>query len=311
MLDWPGALAIVVGLGGLTYALIQGPSVGWGDPLVLLSILAGAAGILFFPLREWRARDPMVPLDIFRSTTFNGANLATLGVYFTFAGALLFLVLDLQQIQGYSPLSAGAALLPITLLLLFLSPRVGGLMHRFGARVFMTAGPLFIAAGFFLLSEMGRSAPYWTHLLPGIVVMGFGMSLFVTPLTATVMAAVPPSRVGVASGISNTLTRVASLLAIALLGLIVGSRFSSVLASSLNHAHLPPAARSALLAHAGRLADDPIPHALSPAQRDAVRRAIAVAYVDGYRWTMWSCGAICLASAIVCAVTIRPDAGEA
>lgn len=312
ILDLPGAAAVVAGLGGLTYALIEGPQTGWTTPSVVLAIVVGVAGVLLFPLREAVTRHPMVPLGVFRSSDFSGSNLATIGVYFSLSGVLLFLVLDLQQVQGYSPIEAGLALIPITLLLLFLSPRVGTLTGRVGPRLLMTAGPVVVAAGFVLLLFDGRHTSYIGGVFPGIAVIGLGMSLFVTPLTATVMGSVPEGLAGIASGVSNTLTRVASLLAIATLGIIVFSRFDSSLSASTRHLGISPEARASLLAHADRLADDPVPAHLDTRQRAAVRGAIDDAYIDGFRWAMGTCAVLCLLSAGIAAVTVssRPPSPE-
>lgn len=304
-LDWPGGLATVLGLGGVTYGLIEGPQLGWGTQPVLLALGVGVTALLLFLWREAQARFPMVPLGVFRSVNFSMANLATLGVYFAFTGALLFLTLDLQQVQGYSPLQAGAATLPITLLLLLLSPRVGGWMHRLGARLFMTAGPLVIAAGFVLLMLPGRQASYPTQLLPAIVVVGLGMALFVTPLTATVMAALPDRQAGIASGVNNAVSRLASLLAVAVLGVIVAWRFDATLPGTLDRAHLPSSARLSLLRHRDRLAADQPPPPLSAAQRQAARAAVDVSFVAGFRWDMGACAALCLAVALLSFLTIR------
>jgi EmrB/QacA subfamily drug resistance transporter len=304
-LDWPAGVLSILGLGGLTYVLIEQPTRGWTDPLIVLGIVCAAIGIILFPIREITARHPMVPLSAFASRTFDGANVATLGVYFTFGGALLFLTLDLQQLNGFTPLEAGAAFLPVTILLLFLSPRVGGLMQRFGARLPLTLGPTIIAIGFVLLMRAGHPINYWVDILPGVVVLGLGMSLFVTPLTATVMNAVPERLAGVASGISNTLTRIASLLAVAILGLIIAHRFESTLSQRLSAAHVPSQARAALVANSDQLANDPLPRGLSASQKAVVTTAIADSYVDGYRWIMGTCAVLCLLSALVCLLSVR------
>ncbi|HEX6507469.1 MAG TPA: MFS transporter [Chloroflexota bacterium] len=304
-LDWPGAFATVVGLGGLTYALIEGPAAGWQSLQVIGALVAGALGCLWFPLREARAAHPMVPPDTWRSRNFTGANLATLGVYFSLSGVILYLVLRLQQVDGYTPLASGAALLPVSILILVLSPRVGALMGRFGARPPMIIGPVVVALGLLLFIPAGLHPSYLLGYLPGILLLGLGMSVFVTPLTATVMASVPEHLVGVASGVSNTLTRVASLLAIAILGLVIVQQFGSSLTVKSGQLPISPGARSALIAHRDRLADDPIPPGLSPPQRQAVRTAIDESFVEGYRWAMATCALLCLLSAGISAVTIR------
>ncbi len=310
-LDWPGAIATVLGLGGLTYALIEGPDVGWSNLRVLVAIIVGVIGVLAFPLREARASHPMVPMNTWRSRNFTGANLATIGVYFALSGALLFVVLRLQQVDGYSPLKAGAALLPISLCLLILSPRMGSLTNRFGSRPFMVVGPILVAAGFLLLVPAGTRTEYVLAYLPGVLLIGLGMSIFVTPLTTTVMASVPEHLVGVASGVSNTLTRVASLLAVAVLGLVIVARFGAAISESTSHLPIAASAKAALIAHGDRLANDPVPSGLSSSQAAQVKSAIDDAFIDGYRWAMAICALLCLLSAGISALIIRDESAVA
>lgn len=304
-LDWIGAMTSITALGGFTYWLIEGPQRGWGSPPVLAALALGVAGLVVFPLRESRTAHPMVPLNTFRSRNFTGANLATIGVYFSVGGGLLFLVLDLQQVERYSPLQAGAALLPISILLLVLSSRVGGLMKRFGARLPLTLGPAMTGVGFLLFTANGRHLNYMLNLLPPVVLVGLGMSIFVTPLATTVMSSIPEHLGGIASGVNNAVTRVASLLAIAVLGLIMVSRFGSALAAQTQHLPIDGQSRAALMAHANRLADDPTPSHLSAAQELAVRQAVDESFTEGFHWVMGTCAALCLLSAVFSAVVIR------
>jgi EmrB/QacA subfamily drug resistance transporter len=304
-LDWIGAAATVVGLGGLSFGLIEGPERGWTSPLVLASFVVGVAALALFPVWESRTDHPIAPLRLFRIRNFTGSNLVTLGIYFTFYGALFFVVLDLEQVLGYTPLGAGAALLPITALLMVVSPRMGVLMNRTGARLPMVVGPLVIGFGFTLLLASGRSASYVVSFLPAIIIMGLGMSIFVTPLTATVMGSVPASDVGTASGVNNAVSRVAAVLAIAVLGVIFAARFESDLSAKLEHLGLPSAARHALVTHADRLADDPIPRGLSRTQHVAARNAIQDAYISAFHWVVGSCALLCLICAGLSALLIR------
>ena len=306
-LDWLGAAFTAVGLGGVTFALIQGPSTGWSNPVVLGALLVGVACLAIFPFVELRSPNPMMPLNLFRSSNFTGANLATIGVYFSFSGGFLFLVLQLQQVQHYTPLEAGAALLPVTVLLLFLSPRVGGLIGRFGARLLMGSGAAVLALAFMLLGLVGQSPSYWLQLFPTIVVLGLGMCLFITPLTATVMGAVPPTLVGAASGINNAVSRVAGLLAIAILGVVVVAGFQSALTSNLASSGVSPHVSATLAHHADQLANDPIPAGLPAGQHRLVQSAIYEAYLVGYRWAMMACALLCALSALVSAVMIGPE----
>lgn len=306
-LDWLGTLCTAVGLAGLTYGLIEGPALGWNDTSVLSTLGLGAAGLLLFPLWEMRAPRPMVPLTIFRSRNFTGANLVSLAVYFAFGGALLFLTLDLQQVRGYSPLAAGAAILPITLLLLLLSPRMGSLTTRFGARAFMTAGPVINALGLLWFLSTDRTSAYLTGFFPGIILLGLGMSVFVTPLTTTVMSALPGNLSGIASGVNNAATRLASLLAIAILGVIIAARFDATLPGKLTQTTLSGPVRRSLIAREGRLAADPIPAALSPAERAQARAAVEDSFVDGFHWVAGTCALLCLAAGVVSWMTIRTE----
>jgi len=306
-LDWPGSLATVVGLAGITFGLIQGPAIGWLNPLVLLALILGSLALVAFPFLELSSPHPIVPLKLFRSSNFSASNLATLGVYFAFNGAFLFLVLKLQQVQHYSPIEAGASLLPVTVLLLLLSPRVGGLIGRFGARLLMTTGAAVIGVAFVLMALEGSSPSYWTELLPAVLVLGLGMSIFITPLTATVMSSVPGDFVGVASGINNAVSRVAAVLAVAGLGVVVASQFQAGLSSRDSHLNLPAVARIALVKGAGNLANDPIPASLPASQRRAVRRAITDSYVGAFRWAILTCAVLCFLSSTVSALLIGRD----
>ncbi|AKQ69791.1 Putative transmembrane efflux protein [Myxococcus hansupus] len=220
-LDLAGAVTAALGLGGVIYALIEGPVHHWPATAVFAAC-AGAALLVLFVVLEARQRAPMLPLRLFHSHTFSGANLTTLVVYFALGGATFLVVLALQQQLGYSALGAGAALLPITLLLLVLSPPVGRLAGRIGARPLMTAGPLLAGVGLALLTRIQRGGDYVSTVLPGIVVLGLGLSLTVGPLTAVVLGAVEDRYAGIASGVNNAVARIAGLLAVALLPLLGG-----------------------------------------------------------------------------------------
>ncbi|WP_257463356.1 MFS transporter [Archangium lipolyticum] len=220
-LDGGGALSVTLGLGGIVFALIEGPVQGWST----LSVTSGLGGVLalgLFVLLQARGGHPMLPLGLFRSRAFRGANLTTLAVYFALGGATFFIVLALQQEVGYSPLEAGASLLPITVLMLLLSPLVGGLAQRLGSRVLMLIGPLVCAVGLALFTRIERGGSYVDSVLPGAVGLGLGLALTVGPLTATVLASVAGSQAGIASGFNNAVARIAGLLAVALLPGVCG-----------------------------------------------------------------------------------------
>jgi len=221
-LDLAGVLTGAAGLGGLTYGFTAWPSHGPGSPAVLLSLLVGVAGLTAFVLIERRSPHPMLPLTIFHSPAFTGANLVTFLVYAANGGVFFLVVVNLQVVAGFSPLTSGIALLPVTVLMLLLSARAGALAQRIGPRIPMTVGPMICAAALVLMSRIGAHASYWTEVLPAVIVFGLGLSLLVAPLTATALGSVDDAYAGIASGVNNAVARAAGLLAVAVLPLAAG-----------------------------------------------------------------------------------------
>ncbi len=220
-LDALGALLAALGLAGPTYALIPAPD-GGASATVLVGALAGLAALVAFVIVERHAPNPMMPLSMFSSRQFTAANLVTFAVYAALGGVFFLLVAFLQIAVGYTPLAAGAATLPVTLIMLLLSARSGALAQRIGPRVPLTLGPLILAAGMLLMTRISPGEPYATSVLPAVVVFGLGLTLVVAPVTATVLAAADERRAGIASGINNAVARVAGLLAVAVLPAIAG-----------------------------------------------------------------------------------------
>ncbi len=220
--DVLGGVAAAVGLGGIVFALIEGPARGWGEPLVVAAGSAGALSLVAFFWLEKKLAHPMMPLTLFRSRQFSAANGTTLLVYAALSGAMFLLVLQLQKVLGYSALEAGAALVPLTVLLLLLSPTAGKLSQRWGPRGPMTLGPLLAAAGLALLVRVGSGESYVASVLPGVSIFGLGMAITVAPLTTAVLTAAPGGHSGIASGINNAVARVAGLLAVVLIPLGAG-----------------------------------------------------------------------------------------
>ena len=227
--DIPGVILSALGLGGPVFALIEQPTYGWSNPIVLVPLLAGVACFAAFVLREATARAPMLPLALFRVRNFAVANAATLTIYAGLIGSSFFLTLYLQQVGGYSPLAAGFASVPVSLLLFFLSPRFGAFTARVGPRLPMAAGPIVGGLGLLLLLRMGVDPSYPGEVLPALIVFGLGLSATVAPLTTTVLNAVDEHNAGIASGINNSIARVAGLLAIAVIGAVVSAQFDSTL----------------------------------------------------------------------------------
>jgi len=220
-IDLRGAALAALGLAGTTYALIQAPENG-GSAAVLVGGVGGVLALVAFFVLERRTANPMLPLDIFRSRQFSAANAVTFVVYAALGGFFFLLVAFLQISMGYSPIAAGAASLPVTLLMLLFSARAGALAQRIGARLPLTLGPLIIAVGLLLMMTVDPGDSYLTGVLPPILVFGAGLTLVVAPVTATVLAAADMRHSGIASGVNNAVARVAGLLAVAVLPVAAG-----------------------------------------------------------------------------------------
>jgi EmrB/QacA subfamily drug resistance transporter len=242
-IDWVGIGLSAAGLGGPVFALIEQPTHGWSDPMVWVPLIGGIACFALFLLYETRARHPMLDLGLFRIRNFSVANLTTLATYAGLIGGLFFVGLYLQQVAGYTPLQAGLATTPISLLLFFLSPRFGRFASGTGPRLPMSSGPIVGGLGLLLMLRVGTDADYPTEVLPAILVFGLGLAATVAPLTATVLDSVAERRVGIASGVNNGVSRVAGLLAIAVLGAVISAHFGAQLDGNLGSRPLSPATR--------------------------------------------------------------------
>ncbi|MFF5080571.1 MFS transporter [Actinoplanes sp. NPDC000266] len=221
-IDYVGVLTGAIGLAGLTYGFTAWPMRGAGDPVVLGTLALGVLGLVAFVLAERRARQPMMPVSIFKSKAFSGANLVTFLVYGANGGVFFLFVINLQVVAGFSPLLAGTALLPSTVLMLLFSARSGALGQRIGPRIPMTVGPLICALALLMMSRIGAGANYWTGVLPSVIVFGLGLTLLVAPLTSTALGALDDAYAGIASGVNNAVARAAGLLAVAVLPLAAG-----------------------------------------------------------------------------------------
>jgi EmrB/QacA subfamily drug resistance transporter len=219
--DVLGGVLCAFGLGGPVFALIEAPTRGWSDPLIVGSLAGGAALFALFLVWERRSTEPMLPLRLFSRRNFSFANVETLTVYAGLSTLTFFLVLFVQQIAGYSALKSGLALLPVTVVMFLLSPHVGRLSMRHGPRFFMGVGPLIAAVGLVAMIRLTAGFSYWFELLPPLVVFSVGLSMIVAPLTATVLSDAGEHDAGIASGVNNAVARVAGLLGIAVVGAAV------------------------------------------------------------------------------------------
>jgi EmrB/QacA subfamily drug resistance transporter len=308
-IDWPGGALATLALGAIAYGLTTEPDLGWRHPLVFGSLAAGL--LLFAAFLRWerRARSPMMPLELFRSRPFSGANALTLLLYFALGGALFFVPFNLIGVEGYSAMAAGAAFLPFTLIMGGLSRWSGALIERYGARVPLIVGPIIVAAGLAMCALPSIGQSYWTGFFPAMAVLGFGMAVSVAPLTTTVMQSVGDEHSGVASGINNAIARVAGLLAVAVLGAIAIGQFRSALDDRLMEARVPTELRESLRQQASKLAEAKIPEGSTDALTDAGRRRLTAlmheSFVHSFRWIMWTSAAMAMLSA-VCAWLTMP-----
>jgi EmrB/QacA subfamily drug resistance transporter len=281
-IDWLGIALSAAGLGGPVFALIEQPTHGWGDPTVWAPLIAGVACFALFVVHEARARHPMLELSLFRIRNFWVANVTTLSAYAGLIGGLFFVGLFLQQVAGYSPLEAGLATTPVSLILFFLSPRWGKLASGTGPRLPMTLGPIVGGIGLLLLLRVGSNADYLTDVLPAILVFGLGLSATVAPLTATVLDSVEERHVGIASGVNNGVSRVAGLLAIAVLGAVISAYFGSTLDGNLGNRPLGPRAERTVSDAKAQPLAVPGTGKLPPAQATRVRTASADASTSAF-----------------------------
>ncbi len=303
-IDWWGAILGAVGLGALVYALIESSRLGFTDRSVLIAFIVAAALLVTFLIFEARVRNPMLPLALFRSRTFTGANLLTFLLYGALGGTLFFLPLNLIQVQHYSATAAGAALFPFILIIFLLSRWAGGLVEKYGPKIPLVAGPLIAALGFALFMLPGVGGSYWQKFFPAIAVLGIGMAVSVAPLTTTVMNSVTQNRVGIASGINNAVARGAGLLAIAVLGIVMLHAFNHALDQRLSDWKLPASAWQSLQAQRSKLAAAAVPEELDALTQQMIGRAIDESFVHAFRFVMAMGGTLAVASAIVALVFI-------
>ncbi len=221
--DITGSLLCTLGLATTVYALIEQPTFGWNHPLIYLPLIAGIVLMTAFVLYERKAKHPMLPLSLFSVRNFTVGNIATTSIYAGLAVATFLITIFIQQFGHYSALHAGLSLLPITIIMFFLSSKFGAMAGKYGPRFFMATGPLVAAVGFSLFLGVDASVNYWSQIFPGVVVFGFGLSMTVAPLTSAILGDIDPKNAGIASAINNAVSRIAGLVAIAAIALVTGS----------------------------------------------------------------------------------------
>jgi EmrB/QacA subfamily drug resistance transporter len=288
-LDLPGAAAIASGLALLTFGCLRIPAVGWAHWSVLASLAGGVVLLIAFVGIERRSRDPMMPLSLFANPMFSGVNALTFFLYAGLGAAMLFLSLNMVQVQGYSQLQAGLTFLPFTALLITLARFAGSLADRHGPRLLLIAGPATAGAGMLLLSFVGQTrgaADYWTSFFPGVLVFGLGMAMTVAPLTATVMGSAGQQFSGVASGVNNALSRIANVFANAIFGALAVLLFTAALERRVDGLPIGgedrQEVRQAVMAQAADLGNARVPAMVKAADKPGVAKAYRDAFISVY-----------------------------
>lgn len=304
-LDVPGAALVAVGLGGIVFGLLESSRAGLSDPVVVGSLVVGVVALAAFVVVERLSHEPMVPLGLFRSRNFAGANMFTLLLYFALGGTLFFLPFNLIQVQGYSATAAGAAVVPVIVVMFILSRHTGSLADRFGARLPLVLGPAIAAVGFTLFAVPGIGGSYWTTFFPAAMVLGVGLAILVPAVTTVALNSVDARHSGLASAINNAFAQTAGLLAIAIMGVIMFASFGNSLDDRLAFFDPPPEARRQLEAEKSKLGAAEVPESLDAGTSAAVERAIDEAFVSGYRTVMLVAAAMAVASALSAAFLIE------
>jgi EmrB/QacA subfamily drug resistance transporter len=304
-IDWTGILLSAAGLGGPVFALIQQPTHGWGDPIVYIPLIAGLVLFAAFLVWESLARHPMLDLSLFRIRNFSVTNVETLIVYAGLLGAFFFVTLFLQETVGYTPLEAGLATTPISLLLFVLSPRFGKIATGIGPRVPMSVGPIVGGLGLLLLLQLNTDADYLTDVLPGVAIFGLGLSATVAPLTATALDSVEERRVGVASGVNNGVARVAGLLAIAVLGAVISGSFATTVDDRLSGGQLSAAGERSVENAKQKPFGAADTEGVPPDEADRIDTAVTEASERGFHLGMALSGGLMILGGMIAGIGLR------
>ncbi len=310
--DWLGALLATIGLGLMCYGLIQGSELGVAHPRVALITIAGILVMGGFIYTEKRVDNPMVPLTIFRSKTFSGANLVTMFLYFSLAGVFFLLPFNLIHVQGYSATAAGAAFIPFPLLVGGLSRWSGGMIVRFGAKPLLIVGPALTSVGFILLGMYGDGQSYWASFFPGISFMGLGVAVSFAPLNTTVMSSVEKSVAGTASGVNKAISRLSGMLSVALLGALAINLFGNELLEWMQQNNVPEHIQQQMIQEKTNLATAEVPKQASPELQKVLKKSVRRSFLDSFRSVMYVSAGLVLTSSLCSALLIKfkPGAEE-
>lgn len=304
--DYPGAVFIALGLASLTYGFLSMPAAGWQHPRVFVTVIAGVLLLGVFLWRESRIPFPMMSLKLFQNRVFLGANLLCFFLYAGLNGAMLFLSLNLVQVQGYSQLQSGFTFLPFSLMMILFSRTMGALADKYGPRLFLTAGPAIAGIGMLLMSTIRETrgfADYFKTYFPGIMIFGAGMAITVSPLTAAVMGSVGKQLAGTASGVNNAVTRIATVFSTAVFGGLAVMFFSAYTQHAVAGLGLNAREQALVLQQAASLGDAKAPAGV--AQQAQVAAIYKAAFIDTYSHILKICGALGLVAGLLAFIYLK------
>lgn len=304
-LDWRGASLATLGLGAFVFGFIESSNYGFGHPLVWGGILLGLASFGLFIYSQSKTTDPLLPLYLFRSSTFSGANLITLLLYGAISGLIFFLPFNLIQVQGYDIIQAGLGFLPFPIIVGAFSGWAGTLVTRYGSKMPLIVGPLIVALGLIMFGQAGLGGSFWLAFFPAVVVMAIGMTVVIAPLTTTVMSTAPKRLSGTASGINTAINSTANVLAVAILGVLALSIFNSSVNRQVQTMDLSPQSIAEIEIETGNLANAQAPDSLSLDQQAEVNRLFDLAFVDAFQILMYICAGLVGAAALVSLLMIE------
>lgn len=309
-LDIWGALLVTLGLAGITYGFIESPKHGFGDILIMSSLLFGCLALVAFVLVERYSKHPMLPLKLFKSSTFSAGNLLTLFVYAALGGAMFFLPLNLIQVQGYSEINAGLAMLPIIICIASISPLMGKFVDRRGIRLPLIIGPIITSIGFFIFSFYGITSgagSYWNTFFISFLLLGIGMGITVAPLTTAVMGALSEDNAGVASGINNTVARAAGVLAIALMGALVLFSFNESIKRKTELMDISNNMKDEIMIESSKFAAAEVPVGLSEKNKGIVKALLNDSFISAFNKVVYIASVLTLLGGLVALIFIRPN----
>ena len=310
-LDFPGAITIALGLALLTFGFLRIPAVGLTNWQVYCSLTAGILFLVAFIVIESKSKHPMMPLQLFASATFSGANLLTFFLYAGLGAGMLFLSLNLVQVQGYSQLQSGLTFLPFTVLMVSIARYAGSLADKYGPRLFLIFGPAMAGLGLLILSFVRQTSgpsAYWTTFFPGVLVFGLGMAFTVAPLTTTVMGSVNAQFSGTASGVNNAMTRIASVFANAIFGALAVLFFAGALNKQLSAIPLNPTNKQIVTAQAANLGNAKVPPQVAIRYKQLIEKAYHASFINAYAQIMRISAALGLLGALMGLLFIKNEA---